>query len=183
MSLVRFVLAVHEHLDASRVPHAFGGALALAYYGQPRATIDVDLNVFVDLEDEREVTGILRSAGLEPEDAAPSAPIGGRRYVQAGGPTLDVFLDLDPTYRAIRDRVVRHPFGSERTELPFLSAEDLVAFKLSFGRARDWVDVEDVVCNGTPLDVEVIEATLLALRGPHMHPRLARLRAMVAERS
>ncbi len=29
------------------VPHAFGGALALAYYAEPRATIDIDVNVFV----------------------------------------------------------------------------------------------------------------------------------------
>ena len=183
MNLVDFVLVVHDLLDRSQVPHAFGGALALAYYGQPRATLDVDLNVFVADVEGRAVTAILRSAGLEPEESVPGAPVGGRRYVQRGGPKLDVFLDLDPTYRAIRDRVVRHPFGATRVELPFLSAEDLVAFKLSFGRPRDWVDIGDVVGNGTPLDVDVIESTLLALRGPHMHPRLARLRAMLADRA
>ena len=39
-------------LDAALadVPHAFGGALALAYYAEPRATIDIDLNVFVPAE-------------------------------------------------------------------------------------------------------------------------------------
>ena len=40
MNLVDFVLAVHERLEHANVPHAFGGALALAYYGQPRATLD-----------------------------------------------------------------------------------------------------------------------------------------------
>ena len=31
-------------------PHAFGGALALAYYAEPAATIDIDLNVFVAVD-------------------------------------------------------------------------------------------------------------------------------------
>ncbi|MBI1843131.1 MAG: hypothetical protein HYR89_00725, partial [Actinobacteria bacterium] len=45
LPLPRKVLALTCALDG--VPHAFGGALALAYYAEPRATIDIDLNVFV----------------------------------------------------------------------------------------------------------------------------------------
>ncbi|GAC1588103.1 MAG: hypothetical protein NVS3B21_03560 [Acidimicrobiales bacterium] len=52
-------------------------------------------------------------------------------------------------------------------------------FKLSFGRDKDWVDLR-AVCLGTPaLDVPYIERQLLAIRGPTMHPRLARFRAML----
>ena len=38
-----------EAIDAalSELPHAFGGALALAYYAEPRSTIDIDVNVFI----------------------------------------------------------------------------------------------------------------------------------------
>jgi hypothetical protein len=180
MNLVEFVLALHGALAESKVPHAFGGALALAYYGQPRATRDVDLNVFVGSDGAAGVDELLRGLGLRRETASETVPVGGRRFVQDDGPVLDLFLDLDDTYRSIRARVTVHPFGRGRARLPFLSAEDLVTFKLSFGRPRDWVDIEDVVANGTPLDLDTVEATLLALRGPHMHPRLARLRAMVA---
>ena len=179
MNLVDFVLAVHERLEHANVPHAFGGALALAYYGQPRATLDVDLNVFVGTEDAGAVVDVLAAMGLEPDDEGDVAPIGGRRFAQTDGPKLDVFLDLDDTYRSIRDRVVLQPFGADRALLPFLSAEDLIVFKLSFGRPRDWVDIEDVVRNGTVLDLDLIESTLVALRGPHMHPRLSRLRALI----
>ena len=36
-------------LDDARIPHAFGGALALAWCTQrARGTIDIDVNVFVD---------------------------------------------------------------------------------------------------------------------------------------
>jgi hypothetical protein len=41
------IVAVHELLDSMRVPHQFGGAIALAWYRNPRATTDIDLNVTV----------------------------------------------------------------------------------------------------------------------------------------
>jgi hypothetical protein len=48
-SLPEKVVAIDRALDD--VPHAFGGALALAYYAEPRATVDIDLNVFVPVAD------------------------------------------------------------------------------------------------------------------------------------
>ncbi|GAC1598326.1 MAG: hypothetical protein NVS3B21_23740 [Acidimicrobiales bacterium] len=52
-------------------------------------------------------------------------------------------------------------------------------FKLSFGRPKDWVDLRSL-CTRTPdLDVAYVERQLLALRGPTMHPRLSRFRALL----
>lgn len=45
------VAAVHEQLGKAGVPHAFGGALALAYYGAPRPTSDIDVNVFLPAQE------------------------------------------------------------------------------------------------------------------------------------
>ena len=41
------LVALHDALDEAAIPHAVGGAIALGYYAEPRATIDVDINVFV----------------------------------------------------------------------------------------------------------------------------------------
>ena len=46
MDFVDLIVAVHEHLSAAKVRHAFGGALALAYVAEPRGTVDIDVNVF-----------------------------------------------------------------------------------------------------------------------------------------
>ncbi len=41
------LLAIHDALDAARIPHAIGGAIALGYCTlEPRGTRDVDVNVF-----------------------------------------------------------------------------------------------------------------------------------------
>jgi len=45
-SLPEKVVAIDSALTG--LPHAFGGALALAYYAEPRATVDIDVNVFGD---------------------------------------------------------------------------------------------------------------------------------------
>ncbi len=48
-ALVDKILALHAALDDADIPHAFGGALALAWCTQrARGTIDIDVNVFVD---------------------------------------------------------------------------------------------------------------------------------------
>ncbi|MCA1843996.1 MAG: hypothetical protein LC792_12595 [Actinobacteria bacterium] len=179
------VVAVHDHLEALGVAHAFGGALALAYYAEPRGTIDVDANVFVPFGSAPEIVGSLGGLGFTPRSAVEAwSPIAGVRLVRPGEPTtLDLFFSLDERYDEIARRVRRFPFGSANAELPFLSAEDLALFKLSFGRDKDWVDLRRVVAGNADLDVEYIERQLIGLRGPTMYPRLARLRRFVREGS
>lgn len=52
-------------------------------------------------------------------------------------------------------------------------------FKLCFGRDKDWVDLRQIVRSGLALDADHIERQLIALRGPTMYPRLARLRSLL----
>ena len=65
VSLPDKIAAIHEQLRKTRIPHAFGGALALAYYAEPRATNDVDVNVFVPATRWSEVTEALGAVGVD----------------------------------------------------------------------------------------------------------------------
>ncbi len=119
--------------------------------------------------------------GLLPEQERTDwLPIAGIRLRNPSEPfPVDVFPSLAPAYTAIQDRVIEHPFGPDRRLLPFLSAEDLTLFKLSFGRPKDWVDITGIAGATPDLDVEYIERQLVALRGPSMYPRVARLRSLL----
>ncbi len=58
------VVALHEALDAADVPHAFGGALALAWCTErARGTIDIDLNLFVEATQAGRVLAALPAGG------------------------------------------------------------------------------------------------------------------------
>ena len=69
-SLTDKVVALDQALTEAKIDHAFGGALALAYYAEPRATVDVDINVFVAPEMHDAVFAALSPLGVErPADA------------------------------------------------------------------------------------------------------------------
>jgi hypothetical protein len=116
-----------------------------------------------------------------PPDIDERVPVSGIRFEHVSDPfPLDVFPSLDERYAEVERRRVHHPFGRRDDVLPFLSAEDLCVFKLSFGRPQDWVDL-GAIAGATPgLDVDYVERQLVGLRGPTMYPRVARLRGFLA---
>jgi hypothetical protein len=186
MSLVELIIAVHRHLDGAGVGHAFGGALALAYVVDPRGTVDVDVNVFLPeaaldrVVDALEPLGLRRAGG--PGDDHP--PIAGVRFEHADDPfPVDVFPSLHERYQEIERRRILRPFGRGDDVLPFLSAEDLCLFKLSYGRPKDWVDLAAVAAARPDLDIDTVEELLVALRGPGMYPRVARFRSLLRGQS
>src|SRR6478609_11261076 len=69
LSLPEKVIAIDRGLADAKIDHAFGGALALAYYAEPRATIDIDLNLFVPATDYDDVAAILLRLGARADDA------------------------------------------------------------------------------------------------------------------
>jgi hypothetical protein len=183
VTLVELVVAVHRSLAGAGIDHAFGGALALAYVGDPRGTIDIDVNVFVPPDELGRVFSALGGLGLRPEaDGPPRVPTAGVRLRSGDAPyPVDLFPSLDHHYEEVRRRCVVHSFGPDGTGLHFLSAEDLAVFKLSFGRGKDWVDLAAMAKARPGLDVDYVENQLTALRGPTMLPRLARLRRMLRD--
>jgi hypothetical protein len=178
----RVAFDVHRVLAAAQLPHGFGGALALNFYADPRATLDVDVNVFAPWESRTDVIPLLEPLGYLPAVPVDRAtPVVGVRLNRNGSRiSVDAFFTLDPAYEQIRERLCWYPFGPEGELLPFLSAEDIALFKLSFNRDKDWVDLRRMLQDGPPLDLDYVERTVVALRGPTMYPRVARLRAMTA---
>jgi len=182
MNIEDLTIAVHQLLEEHEVPHGFGGALAFNLYADPRHTEDIDLSAFVPWSSRHDIIPMFTALGFRPNKGLDDAiPVAGVRLVTPDSDLkIDVFFALDETYDRVQERLVRHPFGPDLVELPFFSAEDIALFKVSFNRDKDWVDLRQMIRAGTPLDLEYLEDTLVALRGPSMYPRIARLRAMIA---
>jgi hypothetical protein len=140
------ILALATALDAASVPHAFGGALALAYYATPRATIDIDLNVFVPTEQAGRVLAALVPLGVSPPAAAErrALPERGQLRLRWEHTPVDLFFAYDALHDRCLERARRVPFGDDAT-LAVLSAEDLAVFKVLFDREKDWRDLADVL--------------------------------------
>ncbi len=167
------VVAIHAALEAVDVPHAFGGALALAWCTRrARGTIDVDLNVFAAPERAGEVLAAL------PDDISRSSRDldvlegEGQARLWWDDTPVDVFLSTTEFHEQAAGRARRESFAG--AEVPFLSCGDLAVFKAFFDRTRDWADLEDMAAVGT-LDLDRVVGTLERYLGPD-DARVARLR-------
>lgn len=155
---------IHHGLDKARLPHAFGGAITLAYCAdEPRGTRDIDVNVFVPPERSDDVL-----AALPPEvhrdtnDVARLERDGQVRVFWDGTP-VDLFLDVHDFHREVAGGIRRVPFEGE--VIPVLGCLALVVFKALFNRTKDWADIEAIVAAGSVDETEV-RVALERLVGP-----------------
>jgi len=142
------IIGLHDALATGRLPHAFGGALALAWCTQrARGTIDIDVNVFVGVERVDDVLAAL------PDGVAHSD---GDRVLLAGDGQLrlwwdttpiDVFLNTTAFHADVAMRARRERFHDR--DVPFLACTDLAVFKAFYSRTKDWTDLEEMAEAGT----------------------------------
>jgi hypothetical protein len=131
-----------DALEQAGVPYAVGGAIAYGFHGPPRATNDVDLNVFVEPEALGPVLESMAAAGavVDRDKAIESARQRGDFAVRFGGMRVDVFTpSIELSYSAAARTQAFQLLGRP---IRVLSAEDLVLFKLLFFRPKDIIDVE-----------------------------------------
>lgn len=131
------VAAVHQSLKEAGIPHAFGGAFALAYYGAPRPTSDLDVNVFLPTQESE------------------------LKFEWKGTP-VHFFFSCDPLHEEMKRRIREVPFGD--STIPLVAPEHLVVRKRLQGRPKDQHDIERIAA-AIDLDWEEIESWVRQLGG------------------
>lgn len=155
-SFVEKIELVDEALTAAAVPHAFGGALALAYHVEsPRTTVDIDVNISLPVDRATEVLEALPSEVAWTYADVRAIERDGQARVLWDRTPLDLFFPQHSLHEVVASRVVQVPFRS-RT-IPIVSGTDLVIFKALFDRPKDWVDIAEIIAYG---DVDLTEARL-----------------------
>lgn len=175
-SLPQKVIAINEALADAKVPHAIGGALALAYYAEPRTTIDVDVNVFVPTNRWPAVRDALSPLGVDVGVDLDALERDGQVRLWWDRNPVDLFFSYDPFHDEMRRAARRVPFAE--TTIPILSPEHLAVCKAMFDRPKDWLDIEQILVATDPLDLPEIEAWLESMVGD-ANPRITRLREIV----
>lgn len=159
-------VAIGRSLERHGVSYAIGGALAYGQYGVPRATNDVDVNVFVGLDRLGDVLAALADVGVTASQAEAARAVAseGMFIVRLGEFRVDVFTpSIDFVWEAERTRV-RHVVDG--TAVWFLSAEALCVFKMLFFRSKDVADLERLVAvSGDHLDATYVRTQLVAMMG------------------
>lgn len=174
--LAERLLAVHAALDDAGLPHAFGGAIALAYCTQePRGTRDIDVNVFVGVDRANEVFDAMpRGVGVT-RAGRDAARRDGQVRVMWDDTPIDIFFDTHEFHREAAREIVEVPF--EGTTIAVLGCETLIVFKAMFNRTRDWADIEAILGTGS-VDGHRALDRLRSLQG-RSDPAVLRLTALL----
>lgn len=179
-SLPEKVTLIHHALDGARIPHAIGGALALAYYAEPRATIDVDINVFVPTDRWPEICKALAPLGIDVEVNVEDLNRDGQVRLWWDRNPVDLFFSYDPFHDAMQHGARKVPFNQET--IPILSPEHLAVCKAMFDRPKDWLDIEQILVATDPLDLKEVEDWLERMVGGE-NPRMEKLAEIKARLS
>jgi hypothetical protein len=175
-TLTECILALESALDVASIPHAFGGALALAFHvEEPRATRDIDLNVFVEPARVGEVFAALPDGVVWSDVDVDRVERDGQVRLFWDSTPVDLFFSTHAFHDVAWLDLERVPF--EDGTIPILGATELVVFKAFFDRTRDWADIEAMVEANAP-DLPTAIGWLVDLLGTD-DPRIERLRNLI----
>ena len=175
-SLAEKLLAIHGALDATDIPHAFGGALALAWCTQrARATIDIDINIFIPSDEaEDALQSLPDEVQWTPADVEVVLRDGQVRVWWDITP-IDVFTNTTEFHETVAANIVWHEFVG--VSVPFLSCTDLGVFKAFSNRTKDFADIEEMIADGT-MDGDRVIGSLVRYLGA-IDDRIERLRSLL----
>lgn len=175
-TLLEKILALDEALSTAEVPHAFGGALALAYcVGEPRGTVDIDVNVFLAPDAVDEVLAAM-PGGITWDDTDRRLLVrDGQARLWWDRTPVDVFLSTTPFHDGAAERAREEQLAGRTIRV--LACDDLAVFKAFFDRRKDWADLEAMV-RVRSFDVERVLGVLTRHLGPD-DPRVAKLLEVV----
>lgn len=162
-NLVDKILALHESLKSAQLPHAFGGALALAWCTErARGTIDIDINVLMPEDEYQQAVDALPAEVKVTKADLKILKRDGQVRLWWNKTPIDLFLNSTEFHADIIERIRWESFAGQ--SVPFLSCYDLAVFKAFFNRTKDWADLEEMYSAGT-LDISRVQATLISYLG------------------
>ena len=166
------IRSLDRALNEAAIPHAFGGALAFGYYGEPRTTGDIDINVFISTKDWLPLRDALTPLQIEAEVDERELRGTDQLRLEWGGTPVHLFFSCDSLPEQMRKKLREVPFNGDAILL--VSPEHLVVRKVVLDRPKDWHDIEQMLVASSPLNLDEVNDWLRHIVGAG-DARLARL--------
>ena len=166
-------LEIGQLLQKNNIDYAVGGSLAFGIWAVPRATTDVDMNVYTETSDQQGISDLLDTlelAGVEfrnshmgkliSREEAECVVAGHHQiYFRLCGREVDIFLPKLAMDNSSKQR--RKEVSVDGKPLFFLDAETIAVYKLLWKRDKDIIDLEQLFAvRGSQLDLEYMKTVL-----------------------
>lgn len=165
-SLIEALASIIDRLEEAGMDYALGGAAAYSAWAEPRATRDIDLNLWVTPDQLDAAFDVLAGAGvrIERDTARKDIEERGMFLGRHGEYRVDVFLPSVPFYEEAARRRKRVRLAQRETWV--LAPEVLAVFKMLFFRPKDIVDVQRLLeIQGERMDSGFVRRSLVAMLG------------------
>jgi len=152
------LVALARYLGEHRIPYMIIGGLANAVWGEPRATLDIDVTVAAKTSQVLEIAAALdrdfRVLVTDPESFVKETRV--LPLESRSGVRVDLIFGLLPFEREAIKRAKLVPVAHE--EIRFCTPEDLILLKIISRRDQDQADVRGILRRRFPeLDLEYLE--------------------------
>lgn len=156
--LIDSVIAFQDFLKKESIPVMAIGGIAVAVWGEPRLTRDIDMKVLISRDKRGKLLTILRTFTPLQEDSDESfRRLGLAFFRDSNGVRIDVMLADTIFDETAIGRALDIDFTLEK-KIRVCTAEDLIVYKMLSTRTKDRADVESVVQKqGDALDDTYIE--------------------------
>ncbi len=171
-------LRIAGTLEELGLPYAFIGGFALAFWGEPRLTADLDITLLAD-DPERAAGELLRR--FKPRVQDPLAFLRQTRVLllEVDGVPVDIAFAMPGYEEEALRRAVRVPLSGGWVRV--LSPEDLIIHKCVAGRPRDLEDVRGILLRQRKLDLGYIRRWLREFEGLTQHSPLGEFEKVLGE--
>ena len=132
-----------ELFNAHKVEYIIVGGYAVAFYGAPRFTGDIDILVGPDGDNAKRILAALDEFGFASLDLSETDFTSPDNVIQLGVPPIriDIMTSLTAvTWEKAKAGKVSGDYCN--TTVHFISREDLIANKKALGRKKDQADLE-----------------------------------------
>ena len=178
--LEREIAALVKFFNAAKIRYAILGGIAVLLYGEPRLTMDVDVNISIDRSDIDGFLRIGRKYGFYP------IPGNIRSFIKKTGVIpmkfrkgkitgrCDVIIAQNPIEFSAVERAVIKKIGSVKAKV--ITPEDLIIHKITSSRPRDIEDLRWIIARQKgKLDIKYIKFWLKKIAYANNERRLIKL--------
>jgi hypothetical protein len=159
-----------DALEGAGIPYAIGGAIAYGFWGPPRGTNDIDINVFLEAPAAGPALDALNRAGMVFDRLEAERRVADGAHVRGfvDRTPIDVYFNSIPFHLAAAEGVQTRPILGRPARV--LSAEATAVLKMLFHRGKDRVDLERMVgLMGKTLDAAYVRRWLVECVGDDDH--------------
>lgn len=130
-------------LNSKKIEYLVVGGYAVAFYGHPRATGDIDIWVALSEENAKKIVEALKEFGFNVAELSEKLFLEKEKNIRMGNPPLQIEIltsidgvDFSDCYRN------KKTVTFDKVAINFISLEDLKTNKRASGRHQDLADLE-----------------------------------------